>query len=183
MKKILFPLFLAAAATWVALPACEKDKLDCPPDLPCATQTGENTFGCYINGKPWVAKVEPYVLDPAAHKIEASYDETNYGTFNDNYVRLLGVYRGDTASSLIIHFKPLLQAGKVSINALNFYGIEFRTPQKLYKIDPNSLYEIHFTKLDTVKNIASGTFYFTCISNSDTLSVTDGRFDVRYYPE
>ena len=38
---------------------CHKDlpDQDCPPGLPCATQTGENTFGCYINGQPWVAQV------------------------------------------------------------------------------------------------------------------------------
>jgi hypothetical protein len=179
-----YTIFLSALLICICtVPGCKKDDPDCPPDLPCATQTGENTFGCYIDGEPWVAKVEPYVLDPSAHKIEASYDETDYGTFNDNYFRLLGAYRGDTSSSLIIHFKPLLQTGRAFINTLNFYGIEFRTSQNLFKIDPDSPYEIHFTKLDTVKNIASGTFYFSCISDSDTLSVTDGRFDVRYSPE
>lgn len=181
MKKISFS-WLLLLSIWI-VSGCQKDSLDCPPDLPCATQTGENIFGCYINGKPWVAHVEPYVLDPAAHKIEASYDETDYGSFNDNYVRLLGVYRGDTSSSLIIHFKPLLRAGRIVMDSLIFHGIEFQTPHKHYEIDEASPYEIDVTKLDLEKNIISATFSFTGVSDTDTIKVTDGRLDVRYYPE
>lgn len=178
MKKfILWVTFATLLCT------CKKDDQDCPPDLPCATQVGANTFGCYINGEPWVAEIESYVLDPTAHKIEASYDETDYGNFNDNYFRVLGAYRGDTSSSLIIHFKPLLYEGSIFFDALTFYGIEYRTPHDLYKIDPNSPYKITVTNLNTDKNIASGVFHFTCISDNDTLLVTDGRFDVKYGQE
>lgn len=166
----------------ISFSTCKKDE-DCPPDLPCATQIGENTFGCYINGMPWVAKIEPFIFDPTAHKLEASYDETDYGTFNDNYMRLLGVYQGDSYSSIIIHCKPLLGPGKIDISSLNFYGIRFRNSNETYEIDKSSNYEINITKLDLEKNILSGTFFFKAINNMDTISITDGRFDVKYSQE
>jgi len=36
--------------------ACKKDDPapNPPPELPPATQTGANTFGCYVNGKPFI---------------------------------------------------------------------------------------------------------------------------------
>lgn len=175
------PLAVLSLVLWFA--GCKKDDPNCPPDLPCATQNGENTYGCYIDGKPWVAKVEFNVFDPSAHKIEASYDETDYGTFNDNYVRLLGVYYGDTSTSLIIHFNPLQRIGNVVLDSLNFYGIRFRTSHAVYDIDENSPYEINVTKLDFEKNIISGTFFFRGIYKKDTIDITEGRFDIRYSQE
>ncbi|MCF8239085.1 MAG: hypothetical protein K9I85_13065, partial [Saprospiraceae bacterium] len=34
--------------------SCQKDNIEPKPDLPPATMTGENTFGCYINGEPTI---------------------------------------------------------------------------------------------------------------------------------
>src|SRR5690554_808835 len=41
--------------------SCGKEKVVEPePDLPPLTTTGRMTFGCYVNGEPWVAKVPPF---------------------------------------------------------------------------------------------------------------------------
>ena len=37
--------------------------------LPPATQQGANTFGCLIDGKPWVAEIGLGVLDPLIKKL------------------------------------------------------------------------------------------------------------------
>src|SRR5690606_2165136 len=43
--------------------------------------------------------------------------------------------------------------------------------------------KVHFTKIDTVNYIVSGTFDFsTATENCDTLRITHGRFDMRYSP-
>jgi hypothetical protein len=41
---------------------------------------------------------------------------------------------------------------------------------------------MNITRLDTVSQIISGTFYFDCINEetNDTLHITDGRFDMHY---
>ncbi|WP_418602421.1 hypothetical protein [Hwangdonia sp.] len=51
MKKLLFVLSLT-----LSLSCCNKDDNPRNPidQLPPATQTGENTFGCLVNGEPLV---------------------------------------------------------------------------------------------------------------------------------
>jgi hypothetical protein len=181
------PISAAALSLLLLFATCRPDKEEppCPSDLPCATQTGENTMGCYINGKPWEAKVELNVLDPTAHEIEASYDETGYGTFNNNYCKVLGAYHGDSLTFMALHFSPIKNIGIIKLDSLNFYRVLFKSTQHYYYLDPNSPFEINITKLDTANNILSGTYYFKGITDNlkDTLNFTDGRFDVRYYQE
>lgn len=53
----------------------------------------------------------------------------------------------------------------------------------MYKELPSRL---TLTKIDTVNNIIAGTFEFTLLSEHApgvTLKVTDGRFDLRYFPQ
>jgi hypothetical protein len=50
MKKIILILFAS-----FALNSCSKDD-DNQQELPIATQTGRNTFGCFINGVPFIVK-------------------------------------------------------------------------------------------------------------------------------
>jgi hypothetical protein len=190
MKKILFSLLLAAVAASLALPACKKDDLDCPPDLPCATQTGANTFGCYINGEPWVAEIAPYVLDPTLHKIEAEYDEDGYGSNYDNLLSIKGHKTNDSTDGFIsINLKPVRSVGEIShTNMISFeVSALIVTTNKGqfinavgFNLDTYYDYSIEITHLDTAKNIISGTFYFTGTSPKDTVKVTKGRFDIKY---
>ncbi|MFM6953623.1 MAG: hypothetical protein ACKOWL_01400, partial [Sphingobacteriaceae bacterium] len=46
-------------------------------DMPPATQTGANTFGCYVNGKIYIPQV-PFILvtlSPPTHALQAHYYE------------------------------------------------------------------------------------------------------------
>jgi len=91
MSKSTFAPFLFAALTLLlTLPlACRKDKNEPPeeplPDnpwgLPSATKTGENTFGCLLNGKPWVANIALGIFDPSARPLDIYYDETGTGRY------------------------------------------------------------------------------------------------------
>jgi len=196
MKKMLSPpakarpLLLLLMAAWLF--ACEKDNPDCPPDLPCATQSGENTFGCYINGKPWVADIAPYILDPTLHKIEAEYDENGNGSAYGNFLFLKGRRTNDTTSGFMyINLRPVLGLGKIShVGAITFdigaYIVRTDNGQPIgtlsFELDTFFSYNIEITRLDTSKKIVAGRFAFTGTSLTDTVIVTDGRFDVRYDP-
>jgi hypothetical protein len=177
-KRILAALLPLLCGLW----ACRKDE-NCPPDLPCATQSGENTFGCYINGVPWVAKRELGIFDPTAHPLEVSYDETGYGGSNNNRLKLKGRYYGDEFSYIVIFVEPVRGIG--DIDRLNTYLsiVEYRGPHGSYELGQYAPFNIHVAKLDTVNNIIAGRFSFTLIGANDTLEITDGRFDVRYSPE
>ena len=183
MQKHLLHL---ATLLLLTLAACHKDDppQDCPPDLPCATQTGANTFGCYINGVPWVAKVEPDVWTPTAHAIAARYDETSYLSYNNNFVSISGSYYGDEFSYISLAFYPLKSIGSIIVDSLGLYRFEYRAPDVLYEIDVMADYNIEITKLDTDHKILSGKFRFDAKSNAgELIKITNGRFDVKYNPE
>ena len=117
MKNIPYLLLCLLA---LLHPNCRKDQdQDCPPDLPCATQAGENTFGCYINGKPWVAGVAPYIWDPTVHKIEASHDEPNYSTEHNNFLQITASSVDSFAYDFIsMTFTPVTGIGNIKHNRL-----------------------------------------------------------------
>lgn len=183
--------FLLSAVAAILLCACKKDNLDCLPDLPCATQSGENTFGCYINGKPWVTEIAPYVLDPTLHKVEANYDEPNYGQNHYNILQ----FNATSVDSLLysfwsMSFSPIITQGELLHGQLQSFRAEAHlelmpSNHMVFYIDTLSPYEIVITKLDVDKNIVSGKFAFTGITKdkNDTIRVTEGRFDMKYSPE
>ena len=187
MKYALFSaLFL------VILFACHKQPETTDP-LPLATQEGKNTFGCYINGAPWVAGIAPYVLDPTLHKIEAEYDELEYGNDYGRFLSLKGHRTNDSTDGFMaINLKPVHGIGEISHPDAEIFDVSaliVRTNHGQYidalgfKLDTLFDYKIEITYLNTEKNIISGKFYFTGTSAEDTVNVTDGRFDIKYSPE
>jgi hypothetical protein len=192
-KQILYtapPLLLVLSL--LGIMACRKDEppQDCPPDLPCATQYGANTFGCYIDGVPWVAGVAPYVFDPSAHPIEAEHDETGYG--QDYYSQFRLSARSIDSSGYqfwSISFRPLKDTITMTEYNYNFDNLSVEAKiivgnqgNKTYVIDTLSPYIIKVHKYNTEKGVISGLFNFKMISKSgeDTIIITNGRFDVKY---
>lgn len=187
MKYIIF--FSVLLVFCFTFSVCKKDDPGCPPDLPCATQTGENTFGCYIDGEPWVAGIASYVWDPTLHKIEANYDEPSYGKQYFNGFQLTAT-RIDSISYDFWKFScsPILSELELKHDHLASLRFEARLTSPLsdfYHLDTMFPYKIQITHLDTSKNIASGRFDLTMVSSSktDTIKITEGRFDIRYNPE
>jgi hypothetical protein len=182
MKHTLMMAFIA-----MLLYNCRKDNLNCIPDLPCATQTGANTFGCYINGKPWVAEIAPHMLDPTLHKTEAEYDVTGYQSDVSNQLRITAS-RWDSTSSgfLILYIKPVTDVGELNPGIADFsvWGNLSNQiyPNEVLSIDLDTIqeYSLTVTRLDTEERIISGLFSFKGISGTDTINVTDGRFDVKF---
>ncbi|MEZ4919123.1 MAG: hypothetical protein R2792_08455 [Saprospiraceae bacterium] len=171
--------------------ACCKKEQNCPPDLPCANQTGENTFGCYINGEPWVAGIAPYIFDPTLHKFIAWYDETGYGNDYINRVQLSPTKVDSTEYSFFkINFDHIEdEFSSISHLTSDFFRAEIwiglQSGTKVYNIDTLFDYQFNLTRLDTTENIISGVFNFRAISTDglDTIYLTEGRFDKMYYPE
>ena len=183
--------FLCTALT-ILFCTCKKDDQDCPQDLPCATQVGANTFGCYINGEPWVSGIAPNILAPELHEFEVEYDEIGYGMFHNNFMRVSASRINEKTDGFIsINIKPVV--GTVISNndnsiSLGIYGVILTldngniTKNTSFNLDTLFEYRFEITHLDTNKNIASGNFFFTGTSFNDTVKVTDGRFDVMYDP-
>jgi hypothetical protein len=190
-------LLLTATLLLLALLAgCKKeDQIPYPlSELPPATQTGARTFGCLINGEPWVA----YAPWDLFGKLRAYYDEEHYG-FDYNRRLIVGSHRiipsydlnnDSIANSLGFTINPIISEGYYDKQNLENYKSSFflskPLPSKIYELDTIVPFHIHITKLDTVKKIVSGTFEFDMrrISDSmDVLQIRHGRFDALYQKE
>lgn len=191
MKKILFALLLAA----LCMPACYKDPPP-PPDKPdpCPwseiTTEGKHTLGFKINGKQWVPCADIYALAATNRPIDASLTESD----GSNALSVTGVYSvtswDSISNSYGIAFRPL-HIGEIPAQELEHAFFTFSERHGSQFIDRWELPEsreglqIEILRLDTAKNIISGTFEAILLPKygNDTLFITDGRFDLKYFPQ
>ena len=183
MKNPSF-IFLFIAFTTIIV-SCKKEKTaeDELAKLPLATQTGENTFGCLVNGKAWVAQTDCYFICDPSFKI---YYDGEYG----GNILITGILVDTKASinqNIVIgidstNFKTEFDYSKKP-NKIGFIYMDNNLQNECYQIsseDSNTITtgSIFLTKYDLQSGIISGTFEFTLTkSGCDTIKVTNGRFD------
>ena len=173
------PLYLAL----VLLTQCSKCKNDPRPvdpvsQLPPATQTGANTFGCLVNGQAYTPSgyngTPNYavVYDPGFQGGTLDVRSYRYpAPGKSQYLVVGGVNISRTGT---YPFSPA-QAGA-------FFTDEFRSsPCDDYhsnRAGTTSTGSITLTRLDLQAGVISGTFAFTLAQpGCDTIKVTQGRFD------
>lgn len=167
---ILSSIFLCLTAT-----QCHKNAspADNPYGLPNATQTGAGIFACLINGRNFIAH----------------YDGTwSWAQYAGDSIGVIGSPKLDIFEN--IGFEVI--ANPVVVGA---YNIDGSVTRGYFAADSTCLGTsfnitssnatsgtIQLTKIDTVNKIISGTFHCIFpIPSCDTLNVTEGRFDYRYY--
>jgi len=144
--------------------------------MPEATNEGKGTFGCLINGEPWVAYNSNDIGDQifgAEPELEASYS-------NGSYARIVYIEECDSVSqSFIFHF----HSDDQDDNGINHFtgASKFYNWHEGYRYKTDSLAnnQIFINKLDLENRIISCTFSFQLINAdaADTIRVTEGRFD------
>ena len=185
-KQFLLPILLLAFIMLTAN-CCEKD--DDPPQLPPITQTGEETFGCMINGELWL----PHGSFPSpATWVKLSVESTKLP------YRFWQIETGQgAASSTGFHITenimkegtiPLLNKSteeKDTVIYASFFSEEIGVEigKNLFEIKSIESGELTILKLDTINKIISGIFYFDAY-NPDGLKVEvrEGRFDLSIFP-
>jgi len=170
--KIKFLIFILMC---IFIMSCSNDDdggcvgIDC---LPPATQTGAGTFGCLVNGEPFV---------------------DNSGDFNAFYQLVDGEYYFGITATIDRSDYIQIDIGSLKKEILidntldlkeredgNYYAwlsFDCICPQgKTNSIQPGNLI---FTKLDNLNKIFSGTFEFTVTdpSTGTVYEITEGRFD------
>jgi len=146
-------------------------------ELPPITQTGANTFGCYVNGKLWLPKG-----NAGSPNYSVNYDPTYLGgTLNISAYRYYGSGSTDE-QNMTIYLDSLLAEGSYPLYTPKYGSAIFSDWNKCtYEDIPSFTYKegnIVITRLDFQQGIISGTFQFTiCQPNCDTIKVTQGRFD------
>lgn len=156
MKKIFILLVLATT-----LFGCDKDENPQPTNpvdqLPPATQTGKNTFGCFYQ----LVDGEYYFSLHAYRDINKTFIALGIGAIKKQ------IFQGQI----------YILDSKIDGNTFGIYnfGINFYTTDSIHSG------ELYITKLDPINQIVSGTFWYDVIdTNGITHKIRDGRFDVNF---
>ena len=162
------------------------------PTLPPVTQTGENTFGCYIDGELLTPRdgTGTYIGTDRGMKLIGLTDNLENNIYTEIRVR---DFKGNNNGIFRIHLDSInnYSLGEFIINASNCEdglsannntNITLRWYGKWYC----SIYNggvVNFTKLDDFGNYSG---IFNCIVQNrddpnDIIEITQGRFDINGY--
>lgn len=163
--------------------------------LPPITQTGENTFGCYINGKLLVPR------DGTGTYLGADKGASFLGGYPDGAYNELDIrdYKSERTANILIHIQDLRQIGEGdyiidesngmnSIDGLDHNYIHCRvfdeaTNRYQYYRSFGNSGVIKITRYDLPNRIVSGTFSCTVMNSGDSndiIEITEGRFDFKW---
>lgn len=182
------PIFYLFVSFTLITTSCNKNKNNNPFDhLPPETQTGENTFGCLIDGEPFLpggASLSGGSLNALYQNlIPSSPEGYTFGVSAKNQkenCQYKTIAFGFDSVKMKVGLFTLAERknGKGGAAYQVFPCIQIFSE---YLTNTTSTGQLNLKKFDTVNQIASGTFWFTAVNkNGDTVKVTDGRFDVRY---
>jgi hypothetical protein len=198
MKKIFLLLL-----SFIAISCSKDNSIETPADqLPPITTTGANTAGCIINGKVLIPKnginstsgQVVYGLDVSRG---VNFDNIPYG--NDYFsISIYNLKDKGQNYWIYIHLNNLTNSiGNYTVNQSNadFWSDASSNPQILaretYDVVSNKTFlsgsnsgTIIITRFDFPNRVISGTFnanLYNQANTSETIQVTNGRFDLRFY--
>ncbi len=175
---------------FITLSSCNNnDNNEFTPTLPPITQTGENTFGCYVDGKLLTPRDGTSLYGGSADgmRLYSLTDNSENNIYKEIRVR---DFKGESGGILRIHLDGInnYSIGEFTINesncenslsANNNTNITLRWYGKWY-CSINNGGVINFSKVDNIGNYA-GTFSCTLQNRdnpNDIIEITEGRFDI-----
>ena len=173
MRLLPTPLLLAAL---LGLSQCKKKDPDPVSQLPPATQTGANTFGCLVNGQPWT---------PQGYNGTSNYSITVDPTYHGGNVDIRAYrYTDNLIQSIILGGDSIKSMGSYSLAATtkSVFFTDLHLLPACQNFDGKAGQyrqgNLTITRLDLQAGIISGTFAFTLYKpGCDSVRVTQGRFD------
>jgi hypothetical protein len=169
---------LISCLSVLVLASCKKEITELPP----ATQSGAHTFGAKVDGEFWVP--QGFGPVPANDILEGNMNG------DDIMIRASNFSSSPTETEFVIRLKDISAPGTYQFNtnvshpsnvASYVYFVKRRlTPENEWITSATSTGSVNITRVDPVNLIVSGTFQCTLTgTNNETLTVTDGRFDVQ----
>ena len=170
---------LIACLCIITLSSCDKDPYqDGTPELPPITMEGKNTLGFLLDGKVWVPYQES--SGPFNPTIDFGID----GTVFIGGARLIRDNDINQKISISIDLKDGEKRYPINIESNIFYFINNKNigwKCNEYLNNSNESF-LNITKLDWTDKIIAGTFEFPMMVSGcqDTVSITEGRFDLKF---
>jgi len=190
--KIVIKFTILSLLYLFTLYGCKKQKPSNPIDqLPPATDTGANTFGCLVNGQ---AVVIHHLFGDLSPAFGCQY-QLIYPTVSGYTLNVWGEDQQDGCHSKTVGvFLDSVQLGQNTYtlntgidkqgNRGHAYIANGCSPLifQTFWTDSTRIGQLTITHFDQQKQIVSGTFYFDAVeaTSGDTVHVTDGRFDMNY---
>ncbi|MGJ8551189.1 hypothetical protein [Winogradskyella wichelsiae] len=144
--------------------------------LPPATQTGANTFGCLLDGEPFLPGGGTNPLDCVYQLINGERFFNVQGNAQDENFNLIGLSLSTNAKEIQEESTYIL----IENNPNNAFGGYFFNSGFVYTDSTNSG-ELHITHLDLINQTVSGTFFFDVVDQNGHLhEIRDGRFDMQF---
>ena len=181
MKKIIALLIIT---TFLA--CCNKDDNPepAPPpisQLPPATQTGANTFGCLLDGEVFKPGITNNSYNCFYQLVDGEY-YFNVSASNQKagILKAIGIA---TEKKTISLGRTLNLLERISGNAYGTYytGNSNTGTDDLMYTSQTQTGELKITKLDFTNNIVSGTFWYDVKDNQNVVhQIREGRFDMPY---
>jgi len=173
LKTTLYALLLVFPLWGLGGCKNDDDSTTNPIDqLPPATQTGENTFGCLVNGEPFVIK--------NSSNLSAIYQ--------GGILQLSGnIGVGNNDETVGFNLLDPLEENKAYSLIENIYNSGYTLRKGdficIYTFEDTFEGAIKFSKIDRINYTISGTFEFsTETDDCETINITNGRFDMQYIP-
>jgi hypothetical protein len=170
---------LPCLAALLLLATCTK-----PDPLPPVTEVGAHTFGCYIDGRPFVPSPTKGVLN-AYPPIEYGFKDLRGG----RYFNIMATANGGQGFFFLVKDATKVGQYKVNFDAQPFTNdfytpgyIQYFAPGAGYVTTPTHVGWVNLTRCDTINWIISGTFELQAFNpiTKQTVNITDGRFDLNY---
>ena len=167
---------------------CKKTSSTQEDQLPPATQTGANTFGCLVNGTAFTPSV-PLPLDKSTLSMvyDQGYKNGTINIYADNK-------NSDVNTSIGFSSSGINDIGTYTTGFYTRYNSKYNlfigyanaisgcaigvTDSPYNPIDTGLL---TITKFDKINRVFAGTFSATMYSTTcDTIKITNGRFDLKF---
>lgn len=170
--KSLTTLLLGIVASLCLATQCPKE--ESPNELPPETQTGANTFGCYVNGELFVKANGTFTTQKMLSAIYEHSEE--FPRLQVSCVAMNGIM-------MLFVDNPQKGDNMLTLSHVLFNNYTFASKDSAH---------VFLTRFDTINGVVSGTFEFSArdactpfgsenlFCGDSTVLVTDGRFDVKF---
>jgi hypothetical protein len=178
MKKLILLLFALSLLTTLSCNNDDDNNTENPIlQLPPETQTGANTFGCLLDGEPFIPSGGINPLDAVYQFINGGYYFSVQGNRRNSENNLLTISMGVLNIELTQGYTYQLIENEDGNATGNFL---YSTLSNY--TSANNSGELTITKLDTENQIVSGTFWFDVVHplTGEIAEIREGRFDMQY---
>ncbi|MEM6298419.1 MAG: DUF6252 family protein [Bacteroidota bacterium] len=145
-----------------------------PDGLPPATTTGEDTFGCLING-------ETFAIWTERSGSEERFVTSGFGSRGSNIIQAGNrVWKGEDTDVSIQIPPPLVADSTYQFSAVVevFANVRYSSGRTRFLTTDLISGSVTLSRWDREARIISGTFEFTVANAGDTVRITEGRFDI-----